>query len=136
MENAYLCGTIMADGSTDNSSCETPSPAPSASPHATKPSITEFDMQATIHCPSTEPEVVESVKVFYATTNAVKVKLTDVDASVKAFNEKETSGTAYVNFNCPKKEELGYSQSYTLTAIGSDGTSTSRTATVTAKFKG
>ena len=135
MENAYLCGTIMSDGSTDSSSCQTPSPAPSPSPHASKVSITEFDMQATYHCKAGGEPFNTGVKAFYATKNADKVKFTDVDVEVNA-PPKKTSGSVVLNFECPNKDKgKGYSQTYTMTAIGSDGTSVTAEATVTAKFK-
>lgn len=134
MENAYLCGTVMSDGSTDSSSCTSPSPAPSPSPHASKVSITEWDMQATHHCTGKEEDQ-PVVKAFYATKNAVKVKITDVDLAVNPQPGKKTSGSIMLNFDCPKHTQLGYSQTYTITAVGSDGKSVSADSTVTAKFK-
>ena len=134
LANAYLCGTVMADGTEDSSSCASPSPSPhptaSPSPAADKVVITEFDMQAIHHCPQPDQPVVVA---FYGTKNAAKVEFSDVDLAVNP-PPKKTSGKVVLNFNCPEKNKP-YSQTYTMTAIGADGTKVTRTATVTAKFK-
>lgn len=129
--HAYKCGTIMPDGKTDSSSCPAPSPTPSPVP--SKPHVTEFDMQSQVHCVQRgRPQI----KVFYATKDAVKIDLTDAISNTKkgTWDPKVTSGTALVSFTCPRAhQDRHVSQTYTLTAIGSDGTESSATATVTSK---
>lgn len=125
---AYLCGTIMPNGSKNNSGCkvptDTPSASTSASPGAGGPTITSFlPPDGSPPCPSSPPDAQVTVKIRYKVTGANEVDFL-IDSVSTGDYYKPTGGTAELDFTCDKP-----SHRFTIIATG-DGKKTKQVATV------
>lgn len=126
LSSAYLCNTVMPNGTKNDSGCEIPtaSPTQSASPQA-GPTITSFIApEGAPPCPASPPDASVTVKIRYKTTGADTVTFLIDGEDPGAQAGLKTSGSASLDFTCDKP-----SHRYTLIADG-DGKKVKQTATV------
>jgi hypothetical protein len=112
LTNARLCGTILPDGTKDDTGCIF-SPSPPASPSTSSPTlppppnnavITKFVVPDSAVCPSSPPDAVVTVKIQFATQNATSVEFLIDGVAPGAGAGYGTKGTATLDFSCKEPQ--------------------------------
>lgn len=127
LSTAYLCDTIMPNGSKNSSGCDvatqTDQPDPSESPAPTGPQVVSFVApDGAPPCPSSPPDATVTVKIKYKTSGADSVSFS-TDGGEPVVQPK-TSGSVSLEFSCNES-----SHRYTMIAEG-DGGKVKKTVTV------
>lgn len=118
LNNTRLCGTILPDGTKDDTSCAEPSVSPSSSVSpAAGVVITKFAAPSAVVCPSSPPTAVVTAKIHYATTGATSVGfMIDGESPGAGAGYDPKRGVASLDFPCNRS-----SHRYTIVASADTG---------------